>query len=59
MRKKDSAPAIDDDLQNYLDDEEKNEEGYMNDDASSAVNMRKVVPSKLKWQAQNYHSTIN
>ena len=42
----DSAPALDEDLLNYSNDEEKSEEGYVNDDA---VNIKKVVPSKLKW----------
>ena len=45
---KDSAPAFDEDLLNYSDDEENCEEGYLNDDVSSAVNIKKVVSLKLK-----------
>ena len=55
----DSVPAVDEDLLNYTDDEEKSEEGDVNDDVPSVVNIRKVVTPKLKWQAQNYHSMIN
>ena len=47
----DCAPAINEDLINYSNDEEKSEERYVNDDVSVAVNIRKVVPPKLKWQA--------
>ena len=46
-------------LLNYSNDEEKSEGGYMNDNVSSAVNKRKVMPPKVKWQTQNYHSIIN
>ena len=55
----DCAPAINEDLINYSNDEEKSEGGYMNDNVSSAVNKRKVMPPKVKWQTQNYHSIIN
>ena len=55
MRKKISAPAIDEDLLNYSDDKE----GYVKDVVSSTVNIRKIVPPKLKWQEQIYHSMIN
>ena len=47
--KEDPAPAIDEDLSNYSDDEDKSEEVYVNDDVSSAVNIRKVMSSNLKW----------